>query len=69
MLVDPSPRRLVGQLVPAAATTVRLESTSERRAGVRPVRALHVRPRATGPVRIGIAGSGGRPVTTDWVLL
>ena len=71
MLVDSTQRRLVGQLVPAMATTVRLESTETH--------VEHTTDRfgrfsfdgvQTGPVRITVpATAGGRAISTDWMLL
>lgn len=75
MIVDSAQRRLVGQLVPARATTVTLqgmddphdggvEQTSDRFGRFTFDRVQ------TGPVRLAIAGgSGERDVATDWVLL
>jgi hypothetical protein len=71
MLVDATQRRLVGQLVPAMATTVCLESTETMveqttdRFGRFSFDAVHM-----GPVRISVPNAaGGRAVTTDWMLL
>ena len=71
MLVDPARRRLVGQLVPATATTVRLESPEAQleqatdRFGRFTFDGVQ-----TGPVRITMpAAAGRRAVSTDWVLL
>ena len=71
MLVDSTQRRLVGQLVPAMATTVCLESTDTKveqttdRFGRFSFDAVQ-----TGPVRITVpAGAGGRAIATDWMLL
>jgi hypothetical protein len=71
MLVDTEPRRLVGQVVPAAATTVRLESTSMvAEQDSDQYGRFTFDQVAAGPIRISIGGSGGRPgVLTDWVLL
>jgi hypothetical protein len=71
MLVDTAQRRLVGQLVPAMSTTVRLESTETSveqttdRFGRFSFDGVQ-----TGPVRITVPGTAeGRAVTTDWMLL
>jgi hypothetical protein len=71
MLVDTEPRRLVGQVVPAATTTVRLESTSAVAEQESDKYGRFTFDQvAAGPVRISIRGSEGRPgVLTDWVLL
>jgi hypothetical protein len=71
MLVDTEPRRLVGQVVPATATTVRLESTAEVAEQESDKYGRFTFDQvATGPVRISIGGGDGRPgVLTDWVLL
>jgi len=71
MLVDSASRRLVGQLVPARATTVTLqggdaevEQTSDR---LGRFTFDHVQ---TGPVRLTVAATDGeRSVATDWILL
>ena len=71
MLVDSEQRRLVGQLVPAMATTVRLEGTASQveqstdRFGRFSFDGVQ-----TGPVRITVPGAdGGRAIATDWMLL
>jgi hypothetical protein len=71
MLVDATQRRLVGQLVPAATTTVRLEGTDTQveqttdRFGRFTFDGVEA-----GPVRITVpAAAGGRTVSTDWMLL
>jgi hypothetical protein len=71
MVVDSAQRRLVGQLVPAMATTVVLESTASQveqttdRFGRFTFDAMH-----SGPVRITVPGAvGGRTIATDWMLL
>ena len=71
MVVDSTQRRLVGQLVPAMATTVCLESTESQveqttdRFGRFSFDGVQ-----TGPVRITVPGAaGGRATTTDWMLL
>ena len=71
MVVDSTQRRLVGQIVPAMATTVRLEGTETQveqiadRFGRFSFDAVQ-----TGPVRITVPGAvGGRAITTDWMLL
>lgn len=71
MLVDSARRRLVGQLVPARSTTVRLEGTETRveqttdRFGRFTFDGVQ-----SGPVRITVpATAGGRAVSTDWMLL
>lgn len=71
MLVDSAQRRLVGQLVPAMATTVRLEGTASQveqptdRFGRFSFDGVQ-----TGPVRITVPGAdGGRAIATDWMLL
>jgi hypothetical protein len=71
MLVDASERRLVGQLVPAHSTTVRLDSTGQSHEQVSDQYGRFSFDRvATGPVRLSITGTGGtRDVLTDWVLL
>lgn len=71
MLVDPAQRRLVGQLVPAQSTTVRLESTEGQieQTTDRFGRFSFERVR-TGPVRITVpATENTRPIATDWMLL
>jgi hypothetical protein len=71
MVVDSTQRRLVGQIVPAMATTVRLEGTETQveqiadRFGRFSFDGVQ-----TGPVRITVPGAlGGRAITTDWMLL
>ena len=71
MLVDSAQRRLVGQLVPAMATTVCLETTATQfeqstdRFGRFSFDGVQ-----TGPVRITVPGAdGGRAIATDWMLL
>ena len=71
MLVDSAPRRLVGQLVPAMTTTVRLEGTETQveqttdRFGRFTFDGVQ-----TGPVRITVpATAQGRTISTDWMLL
>lgn len=72
MLVDPVARRIVGQLVPSQATTVRLQHAE---AGVVAEHQADRLGRFTfdgvpaGPVRITVGGSEGGPVSTDWMLL
>lgn len=71
MLVDTATRRIVGQIVPAAVTTVRLDSTGDT---VEQESDKYGRftfeQVAGGPVRIGVSGlDGARDVLTDWVLL
>lgn len=71
MVVDPLSRRLVGQLVPARATSVTLESTAE---SVTQESDSYGRftfdTVADGPVRLAVDGADGHAdVLTDWVLL
>lgn len=71
MVVDSAERRLVGQLVPAAEATVRLDSTdgSHQQQSDRYGRFSFERV-TTGPVRFSVVGTDGRrDVLTDWVLL
>lgn len=70
MIVDPESRRLVGQLVPARAATVRLEGTEhtlEQPADRFGKFSFEAAP--PGPVRITVAGPDELAVSTDWVLL
>jgi len=71
MVVDGQHRRVVGQVVPAAVTTVRLENarqTLEQESDKHGRFAFDQI--STGPVRLSVAGAGGRAdVLTDWVLL
>jgi RNA polymerase sigma factor (sigma-70 family) len=71
MLIDSSERRLVGQLVPAHTTTVRLDSTGHSHEQVSDQYGrFSFDGVATGPVRLSISGTEGtRDVLTDWVLL
>ena len=71
MLVDSAERRLVGQLVPAHATTVRLDSTGQTHEQQSDQYGRFSFERVTtGPVRLSITGTEGkRDVLTDWVLL
>ena len=71
MVVDAAQRRLVGQLVPGRAATVRLDSAGDavEQQSDRYGRFSfdHV---AAGPVRLGVTAiAGGRDVLTEWVLL
>jgi hypothetical protein len=70
MVADPVSRRLVGQLVPAQATTVRLESTEavlEQESDRFGRFTFDGTP--SGPVRFSVDVPGGAAVLTDWVLL
>lgn len=71
MLVDPASRRLVGQLVPARATTVTLESTGESSTQESDGYGRFTFEAVTaGPVRLAVGGAAGQAdVLTDWVLL
>jgi hypothetical protein len=71
MLIDSAPRRVIGQLVPAQSTTVRLEGPDQRlqhtsdRFGRFSFDDVH-----SGPVRITVHGRHpSSDTTTDWVLL
>jgi hypothetical protein len=70
MVADPASRRLVGQLVPAEATTVRLEGTDDvleqdtDRFG-----RFTFDGAPSGPVRFSVTNRDGATVTTDWILL
>lgn len=71
MLIDATSRRLVGQLVPAQATTVRLDATDQQlaatadRFGRFAFDDVH-----PGPIRITVIGTHpATDITTDWVLL
>ncbi|CAN5595972.1 hypothetical protein BH24ACT5_BH24ACT5_10270 [soil metagenome] len=73
MILDAAERRLVGQLVPARATTVTLENTESE---ARHEQASDEHGRFTfdhlpaGPVRFNIAPRGeATPITTDWIML
>jgi hypothetical protein len=70
MVADPATRRLVGQVVPAQATTVRLEGTQGalEQAADRFGR-FSFEPVPRGPVRLSIVGNEGTATTTDWVVL
>jgi len=70
MLFDDATRRVVGQVIPATATGVRLETTDAT--------VSHEADRygrfsfegvGTGPVRFGVEREGAPVVVTDWVLL
>jgi hypothetical protein len=70
MVADPENRRLVGQLVPAEATTVRLEGTDnalEQQSDRFGRFAFDAAP--AGPLRFSVTTAAGASVTTDWVLL
>ena len=70
MVADPATRRLVGQLVPARAATVRLEGTEsvlEQEADRFGRFTFDGAP--AGPVRLTVGAPDGAAVTTDWVLL
>jgi hypothetical protein len=70
MVADPASRRLVGQLVPAQATTVRLEGTDgaieheSDRFG-----RFSFDDAPSGPVRLSVTTPDGTTVTTDWILV
>jgi hypothetical protein len=70
MVADPASRRLVGQLVPAEATTVRLEGTDDvleqdtDRFG-----RFTFDGAPSGPVRFSVTNRDGATVMTDWILL
>jgi hypothetical protein len=71
MVIDTAVRRLVGQLVPAKATTVRLDGTDQQlaatadRFGRFTFDDVH-----PGPIRITVIGAHpATDITTDWVLL
>ena len=71
MLVDAAQRRLVGQLVPARATTVTLQGTDAEvvQTSDRFGRFTFDRMQR-GPVRLVVTGTTGTPdIATDWVLL
>jgi hypothetical protein len=70
MVADAASRRLVGQLVPAQTTTVRLEGaeTSLEQQSDRFGRFTFDGAPA-GPLRFAVTPSDGSTVTTDWVLL
>jgi hypothetical protein len=70
MVTDPASRRLVGQLVPPQATTVRLEGAEavlEQVADRFGRFSFDEVPR--GPVRFSVGRAGASLVTTDWVVL
>ncbi len=70
MVADPATRRLVGQLVPAQATTVRLEGTEsalEQESDRFGRFTFDGAP--SGPLRFSVTTTDGATVMTDWVLL
>jgi hypothetical protein len=70
MVADPASRRLVGQLVPAQATTVRLEGTDDARDQESDRFGRFTFDNApSGPVRFTVSTTEGATVTTDWILL
>ena len=70
MVADPATRRLVGQLVPAQATTVRLEGTEDALDQESDRFGRFTFDRApSGPVRFSVTTPDGTAVLTDWVLL
>ena len=73
MVADPATRRLVGQLVPAEAATVRLEGTdgSSSRTPIASDGSRSTAPRGTSAVRITVTPrpKDAAVQPTDWVLL
>ena len=70
MVVDPAQRRVIGQLVPATAATVRLENADgalEQTADRFGRFTFESAP--SGPLRFGVTVADGPAVTTDWMLL
>lgn len=71
MVIDEAARRIVGQLIPPSAFTVRLSSGDRTMEEVTDrLGRFTFEPVPPGPVRISVVGAdGGRTVSTEWTLL